>query len=315
MTARLARWLGNWLPRNVSRVRFLHGTTLCVIHRLLFRVPFGHLCSYGCRCSLLILYTIAKAQEKKIQARMNYLAEFKAKQHKERAMKARDKQNRIKQRVQAAAEMELRRKITMVRQWRANEKKRVNRLKTEREAKLVRLENEANSKWNARMEAQNTKLQEEALLLQLYSEDMAAGARRRRKKAEVYAYNTDLELQRIRLANWKLLHGGTAKAVRLVRKMGTEFEKSKRGAKGMSPHLAHMMAAEAMTHAMSTSGDTLMILGQARARMDMETILPLAPLHIVDEVNRFLWDGNHDGLNHPMTSPALGTRVGVSDYY
>ncbi|XP_022822424.1 uncharacterized protein LOC111353547 isoform X1 [Spodoptera litura] len=226
----------------------------------------------------------AKAHEKKIQARMNYLAEYNAKQRKERAMKARDKQNRIKQRVQAAAEMELRRKITMVRTWRANEKKRVNRLKAEREAKLVRLENEANSKWIARVEAQNTKLQEEALLLQLYSDDMTAGARRRRKKAEVYAYNTDLELQRIRLANWKLMHGGTAKVVRLVRKMGSEFEKSKRGAKGMSPHLAQKMAAEAMANAMSTSGDTLMMLGQARARMDMETILPLAPIQIVDEL-------------------------------
>ncbi|KAF9823595.1 hypothetical protein SFRURICE_011901, partial [Spodoptera frugiperda] len=38
LTAQLARWLGNRLPCNVSRVRFLFGTTLCVIHRLLFRV-------------------------------------------------------------------------------------------------------------------------------------------------------------------------------------------------------------------------------------------------------------------------------------
>ncbi|KAF9797307.1 hypothetical protein SFRURICE_006289 [Spodoptera frugiperda] len=38
LTAQLAWWLGNWLPCNVSRVRFPHGTTLCVIHRLLFRV-------------------------------------------------------------------------------------------------------------------------------------------------------------------------------------------------------------------------------------------------------------------------------------
>lgn len=45
------------------------------------------------------------------------------------------------------------------------------------------------------------------------------------RKAEIYAYNTDLELQRIRLANFKALHGGTAKAVQLVRKMGCEFEK------------------------------------------------------------------------------------------
>ncbi|KAF9791438.1 hypothetical protein SFRURICE_014060 [Spodoptera frugiperda] len=37
LTARLARCLGIWLPCNVSPVRFPHGTTLCVIHRLLFR--------------------------------------------------------------------------------------------------------------------------------------------------------------------------------------------------------------------------------------------------------------------------------------
>uniref|UniRef100_A0A2H1VHM8 SFRICE_011265 n=1 Tax=Spodoptera frugiperda TaxID=7108 RepID=A0A2H1VHM8_SPOFR len=37
LTARLARWLGNWLPCNVSRFRFPHGTTLCVIHELLLR--------------------------------------------------------------------------------------------------------------------------------------------------------------------------------------------------------------------------------------------------------------------------------------
>ncbi|KAF9810371.1 hypothetical protein SFRURICE_008627 [Spodoptera frugiperda] len=45
MTARLARWLGNWLPCNVSRVRFPHGTTLCVIHRLLFRVWVSCVCA------------------------------------------------------------------------------------------------------------------------------------------------------------------------------------------------------------------------------------------------------------------------------
>ncbi|KAF9808339.1 hypothetical protein SFRURICE_008392 [Spodoptera frugiperda] len=38
VTAQLALWLGNWLLFNVSRVHFPHGTTLCVIHRLLFRV-------------------------------------------------------------------------------------------------------------------------------------------------------------------------------------------------------------------------------------------------------------------------------------
>ncbi|CAG9581694.1 unnamed protein product [Danaus chrysippus] len=226
----------------------------------------------------------AKEQEKKIQARMKYLAEFNEKQRKERAARAHEKQNRIKQRVQAAAEMELRRKITMVRQWRTNEKKRLNRLKEEREAKQKRLEDEANSKWKARVEAQNLKIQEEALLLKLYTEDMKAAATRRAKKAEIYAYNTDLELQRIRLANLKLMHGGTAKAAKLVRKMGIEFEKSKRGAKGMSQELAQRLAAEAMTSAVSTQGDRLMTLGQARARMDLETVLPTAPIKLLDEM-------------------------------
>ncbi|XP_053620923.1 uncharacterized protein LOC128681213 [Plodia interpunctella] len=227
---------------------------------------------------------LAREQEKKIQARMKYLAEFNEKQRKERAARAYEKQNRIKQRVQAAAEMELRRKITMVRQWRANEKKRVNRLKQEKEAKEKRLETEANDKWAARVNAQNKKIQEESMLLKMYSEDMNAGAMRRAKKAEIYAYNTDLELQRIRLANWKLMHGGNAKAVGLVRKMGVEFEKSKRGAKGMSLELAHKMANEAMATALSTQGDTLMTLGQARAKMDIETILPPAPIKLLDEI-------------------------------
>uniref|UniRef100_A0A2H1WTM1 SFRICE_022728 n=1 Tax=Spodoptera frugiperda TaxID=7108 RepID=A0A2H1WTM1_SPOFR len=40
----LASWLGNWLPCNVSCVRFPHGTTLCVIHRLLFRVWLSCIC-------------------------------------------------------------------------------------------------------------------------------------------------------------------------------------------------------------------------------------------------------------------------------
>ncbi|XP_052757768.1 uncharacterized protein LOC113518513 isoform X2 [Galleria mellonella] len=225
---------------------------------------------------------LAKEQEKKIQARMQYLAEFNDKQRKERAARAHEKQNRIKQRVQAAAEMELRRKITMVRQWRTNERKRLNRLKHEREAKQKRLEEESNSKWKARVTAQNQKLQEEALLLKLYTEDMTAGAMRRSKKAEIYAYNNDLELQRIRLANWKLMHGGHAKAAQLVKKMGLEFEKSKRDAKGMSPELAQRLAAEAMTTAVSTQGDMLMTLGQARARMDLETVLPSSPLKLLD---------------------------------
>lgn len=73
---------------------------------------------------------------------MKYLQEFNEKQRKERATRAHDKQNRIKQRVQAANEMELRRKITMIRQWRANEKKRLNRLRQDRESKIRRLENE-----------------------------------------------------------------------------------------------------------------------------------------------------------------------------
>ncbi|KAJ0182331.1 hypothetical protein K1T71_001700 [Dendrolimus kikuchii] len=227
---------------------------------------------------------LAKEQEKKIQDRMKYLAEYNEKQRKERAARAFEKQNRIKQRVQAAAEMELRRKITMVRQWRTNEKKRLNRLKHERDAKQKRLEDEANSKWKARVQAQNMKIQEEALLLKLYTEDMSASAMRRAKKAEIYAYNTDLELQRIRLANWKLIHGGDVKAKQLVKKMGVEFEKSKRGAKGMSLELAQNLATEAMANAVSTRGDALMTLGQARTRMDMETVLPSAPIKLLDEM-------------------------------
>ncbi|CAH0703240.1 unnamed protein product [Spodoptera exigua] len=38
LTARLMRWLDNWLPRNVSRILFRYETTFCVIHKLLFRV-------------------------------------------------------------------------------------------------------------------------------------------------------------------------------------------------------------------------------------------------------------------------------------
>uniref|UniRef100_A0A2H1WY87 SFRICE_040928 n=1 Tax=Spodoptera frugiperda TaxID=7108 RepID=A0A2H1WY87_SPOFR len=37
-TVRLVWWLGNWLQRNVSRARLPQGTTLCMIHKLLFRV-------------------------------------------------------------------------------------------------------------------------------------------------------------------------------------------------------------------------------------------------------------------------------------
>ncbi|XP_034839111.1 uncharacterized protein [Maniola hyperantus] len=227
---------------------------------------------------------LAKEQEKKIQERMKYLAEFNAKQRKERASKAREKQNRIKQRVQAAAEMELRRKITMIRQWRTNERKRLNRLKQDREAKQKWKEDDANNKWKARVDAQNQKIQEEAILLKLYTDDMNAAAMRRAKRAEICAYNTDLELQRIRLANFKLMHGGDLKAAKLVRKMGVEFEKYKRGAKGMSKELAQRLASEAMTMAVSTQGDALMTLGQARTRMDIETLLPSAPLKLLDEI-------------------------------
>uniref|UniRef100_A0A2H1VSU5 SFRICE_014745 n=1 Tax=Spodoptera frugiperda TaxID=7108 RepID=A0A2H1VSU5_SPOFR len=46
-TPRLVRWLGNRLPRNVNRVRFPHRPTLCVIHKLLFRVWVT------CRCAML----------------------------------------------------------------------------------------------------------------------------------------------------------------------------------------------------------------------------------------------------------------------
>lgn len=82
----------------------------------------------------------AKEHEKKINARMNYLAEYNEKQRRERAARSQEKQNRIKQRVQAAAEMELRRKITMIRQWRTNEKKRLLRVKMDKETKLKKKE-------------------------------------------------------------------------------------------------------------------------------------------------------------------------------
>ncbi|KAF9823531.1 hypothetical protein SFRURICE_011384, partial [Spodoptera frugiperda] len=38
LIGRLVRWLGNRLQRIVYQVRFPHGTTLCVIHKLLGRV-------------------------------------------------------------------------------------------------------------------------------------------------------------------------------------------------------------------------------------------------------------------------------------
>lgn len=52
----------------------------------------------------------------------------------------------------------------------------------------------------------------------------------------------------------------------------------------MSLELAQRLATEAMSHAVSTQGDTLMTLGQARARMDIETVLPTAPIKLLDEV-------------------------------
>uniref|UniRef100_A0A2H1WH56 SFRICE_002957 n=1 Tax=Spodoptera frugiperda TaxID=7108 RepID=A0A2H1WH56_SPOFR len=44
--AQLARWLGNW-PCNVLGVRFPHRITLCVIHKLLFRLWVSY-----CVCEL-----------------------------------------------------------------------------------------------------------------------------------------------------------------------------------------------------------------------------------------------------------------------
>lgn len=52
----------------------------------------------------------------------------------------------------------------------------------------------------------------------------------------------------------------------------------------MSPELAQRLASEAMSTAVSTQGDALMTLGQARARMDIETVLPTAPIKLLDEV-------------------------------
>ncbi|XP_063616276.1 uncharacterized protein LOC134789630 [Cydia splendana] len=227
---------------------------------------------------------LAKEQELKIQMRMNYLQEYNERMRQERAKRVHEKENRIKQRVEAAAELELKRKITMVRQWRTNEKNRLRRQRQEREARIKFVESEANRKWNARVQSQNAKIQEEALLLKIYTEDMNAGTQRRLKKSEKHAYNTDLQLQCIRLNNLKESHGKSAKADKLVRKMGTEFEKSKRGTKGMSPEYAQEAAIEAMATAMSTSGDNLMNLGQARIRMDMGVVLPSAPVKVLEEI-------------------------------
>ncbi|KOB78732.1 Uncharacterized protein OBRU01_01329 [Operophtera brumata] len=160
---------------------------------------------------------LAREQEKKVVARMKYLAEYNEQQRYERTLRAREKQNRIKQRVQAAAEIELKRKIIMIRQWRINEKKRMNRVKQDREAKQKSKEDDAKNKWVLRVSAQSQKIQEEALLLKLYTDDMSAGAMRR-------------------------------------------------------------------ANAVSTQGDALMTLGQARTKMDMETTLPSAPVKLLDEI-------------------------------
>lgn len=52
----------------------------------------------------------------------------------------------------------------------------------------------------------------------------------------------------------------------------------------MSMELAQRLAEEAMTSAVSTQGDPLVTLGQARTRMDMATVLPSPPLKLLDEV-------------------------------
>lgn len=53
----------------------------------------------------------------------------------------------------------------------------------------------------------------------------------------------------------------------------------------MTIELAQRLAVEGMTAAISTDGDRLMTLGQARAQMDIQTVLPTAPIHILSEVN------------------------------
>ncbi|KAJ2948056.1 hypothetical protein O0L34_g9853 [Tuta absoluta] len=227
---------------------------------------------------------LAKEKQKKVEFRMQYLTEMNKQKRKERAQRIQEKDNRVKQRVQAASEMELRRKITMIRQWRSNEKRRLQRLKQNREAKIRKMEDDAERMWQQRVESQNQKIQKEAMLLQLYVDDMNNAANRRHKKAQIYAYNTDLQLQSIRIRNLREIHGGVLKKVKLVKKMGYEFEKSKRGAKGMTTEVAHQIARNAMSYAMSTGGDMLMTLGQARARMDLETVLPTAPIKILDMI-------------------------------
>ncbi|KAF9807397.1 hypothetical protein SFRURICE_005979, partial [Spodoptera frugiperda] len=50
--ARLSQWRGNWLQCNVQRVGFPHGATLCVIHKLLFRVLVPCACKLPSRETL-----------------------------------------------------------------------------------------------------------------------------------------------------------------------------------------------------------------------------------------------------------------------
>lgn len=53
----------------------------------------------------------------------------------------------------------------------------------------------------------------------------------------------------------------------------------------MSPEYALKLATEAMNNAQANQGDALMTLAQARARMDIETILPSPPVKLLEEVN------------------------------
>ncbi|KAF9802818.1 hypothetical protein SFRURICE_005603 [Spodoptera frugiperda] len=48
LTARIVRWLGNWLPRTMSWVRFPHRPNLCMIQKLLFWVEVSRVCELVC---------------------------------------------------------------------------------------------------------------------------------------------------------------------------------------------------------------------------------------------------------------------------
>lgn len=63
----------------------------------------------------------------------------------------------------------------------------------------------------------------------------------------------------------------------------------------MSLEFALNLAHEAMNNAWSTEGDTLMTLGQARARMDVETVLPSAPVRLLEEVCKASSEDFKDG--------------------